>query len=586
MPTLRVATFNVENLFARFTFNSNADPDKAVQGWLGGPTRPTSSASRARRRRSPARRLRRPTVRSSWKSRCERAPLPAQVHVVSMNLARPSLHSLHGACLVAVVVAVAVAPAGRAAEAGALKLEIAPDKVSLESAGSRKLLVIARNSGFDARNVKLSWLPAARISVTPTQETKQLVVARLPKGGDTAWQLDVSARPAARAQKLFFFVDYTSGGVGKVATASVEVENATPEKVEDVAAVEVKTTLESLDRSNPGVVYLIVTNKLATTLTVDQVDAKGPESVEFAGPKEAVMIGAQQSTALEVDVTAKERVRPGKHLLLFDLHLSWDDDREARVITTQQAQIGIAGESAILTLLGVPTFLLLPGFLIMLAIATWWRFGVLRPGGAPAQAPWEVTKPDFWALAITASIAIGFLYPRLGGVDYLHGAYGLIDVVVVWVASLLIGTVIWFAVMGTRRIRHELRTPTADDDPTTLIRRLGRQRLTLERPRFDFTSPANFAGYLAQPRRDGAEMWLAPPITVKVKAGTSDGNALSKRLQEQDDAKELAKLLKSRRADLTISWQQGNGPGRPYRKTAAELNGATEHPAERIVRAS
>jgi hypothetical protein len=486
----------------------------------------------------------------------------------------------------AAVVGSPVAAEARSAESR-LTIDVVPQSVAPQPGRSTPVLVIVQNGGEAAKKVTLSWVNAAqaRIAVADAQPPRTRVT--LPEGAERAWQLMISAPAAVAPGKIFFRVDYTVVGTSHVATAALEVQSATPTKLEDIAAVEVKTTLESLDEQHAGVVYVLVTNKLATPITVVDIIASGPDEVTFRGPTDPVMIGARQTSALEVDVEANDRVRPGKHLLLFNVHLKWGeapDTQEAHVITTHQTQIGILGESAVLTLLGVPSFLFIPGFLILIAIVILWRFRVLRPATAQ-DFPFGAKDAEFWAIAITLSVAMGFIYPRVGGVDYLSGAYGLRDVVAIWLISLAIGLASYLFVMGAMRARHARRTPSDRDDETSVIRKLARQNLGLDCPRFERgQAPATYTGFLVQERNGAQKVWLSPRILIKVKAETSDGQRLLTQLQSENDPKKLADVMEKRHPDLDINWEAPPGPARPYEVPVADL--AAEKPPERLVRAA
>lgn len=487
--------------------------------------------------------------------------------------------------VVACTVLLALPAHALAADSG-LTIELLPNSVTTQTGRPSHVLLIVRNGGPDATGVTLNWLDPSPASVKPAADSFKPIA--LPQGADHAWPLTITTPVGAPASKVLFRVDYVAGKQPHINTAALDVANAAPTTADEVASVEIKTTLESLDRQHSGLVYLLVTNKLPVPLTVANVTAAGPDFVEFTAPAKPVIIPARQQIPIKVVVAAKDRVRTGKYLLLFAAQLRWSDGDQfqtARVVTTQQTQVGVVGESAVLTLLGVPSFLLIPGFLIVLTIATLWKFR--KPVGA-GDFPLEVGKPDFWVIAITISIAVAFIYPHAGGVDYLSGTYGLQDVVWIWVASLVIGSVVYGIYTGWRSLRQAWRVPTENDSQPTIVAKVARQRLELQLPRYAFGQGASaYTGFLIQPRQAGAaNVWFAPRILVSVKENVADGQKLLKTLEAENNPKRLAKMLHQRRHDLTFAWEAGGGPSHAYPRAAADYEAAVEQTPDRLVRSS
>ena len=70
-------------------------------------------------------------------------------------------------------------------------------------------------------------------------------------------------------------------------------------------------------------------------------------------------IEPRDSAYVPVDIKVTDTVRPGKHLLIFQVPIEWglnEHLRKANVIAQQQFEVGILGESDLLTALGLPSF--------------------------------------------------------------------------------------------------------------------------------------------------------------------------------------------------------------------------------------
>ena len=360
--------------------------------------------------------------------------------------------------------------------ADGVSVEVFPNVIAPSPHHPVPMRVIVRNGGPAASHVIMSVMKVGTnctVRIVPTRgalTSKRLV--RLGGGGDRFWRIRVAAKKQPYLPgKVYFIVRYRAAGRSHVATASLDVQSPVQSKLEDVAAVEVKTTLDTLDEQHPGIIYLMITNKSQVPIAVADLRAWGPDFVSFAPPKQPTQAGPltmskplpadgvpiqpRETRAIAVPVSAASRVRPGKHLLLFDIHLRWNEGSEpqdAHLIETQQAQIGVFGEGQIQSLLSnAPTMMLLPGVLAIAGFGIAWHL---------AKRQFSFDSTELAVIGVSLSFLFVFGWRALGGVDYVGGAYGIRDLVVIWGVSLAVGAGIALLLWAVLRKVHLLDKPS------------------------------------------------------------------------------------------------------------------------------
>jgi succinate dehydrogenase hydrophobic anchor subunit len=178
--------------------------------------------------------------------------------------------------------------------------------------------------------------------------------------------------------------------------------------------------------------------------------------------------------------------------------------------------------------LGVPSFLLLPGFLM---VTTFLAFRKRLPFGSPSTVTAKST--EFWLFAITLSLLAAFLYPIMTGVfgtsrDYLKG-YEVKDVFQVWMGAVISGVVWWLGYESLRKFSAYLRnkyieflkrrkTPSEKDSPTDVLRKLARAHVKFPLKQADVTISGKSERYFVlQQGQKGKWVWVAPVMRWKWK---------------------------------------------------------------------
>jgi hypothetical protein len=203
------------------------------------------------------------------------------------------------------------------------------------------------------------------------------------------------------------------------------------------------------------------------------------------------------------------------------------------------------------------------------------------------EFPFKATNPEFWLIAITLSILMALVYPRVTHRDYLEG-YNLADVVQIWLASIILAAGLFILVVGgrnlagralelAREIRYQRLTPSEKDEPVTLLRRLHRQELGLylERVELQVDTVKDFA-FVFQPKEEGWEtLWVGPAIVVEWLQGADVGlrRQVAEQLGGHGSALKLAELLAlgKQQGDLRVHWRQTAALSRPYRAKREEI---------------
>src|SRR5690349_9038413 len=467
-----------------------------------------------------------------------------------------------------------------------VKLEVTPATIDLPAKGEAQAQVVLRNKSPAAlENVKLDWFSGTQADIK-ADETKE--IASLASQADTYWALHVNQSANGLIPgNVYLRVKYnTTGtsGVSQVLYATLAVNSRQADEVSKVVEVVSHTSSTQLNEQRPGQVFLVITNKGNLPITLGDITSSGPSFISgtpdisrLKNSENIVQIEARDTAYVPVEIKVTDAVRPGKHFLLFQTPIEWgpkENRQKANVITQQEFEVGILGESELLTALGLPSFLILPGFLMIVV------YGLLDKRAVTDQSILKnATNAPLWIGAITLSGVMAFLYPLgtylLRGVrrDYLI-SYGLGDVIRVWIASILIGAVAWLIVQALERLWRYLFRPSSLDSPAQLLKKLYWQRLKLNLSKFEVKINDNKKEvFLLERRRDKQETyWVGPYINIEwplveesLKSEQTRLKAIVSEQLDGDKPRALAKSIEEgkRKAVLTAEWDSANGLSGP-----------------------
>lgn len=494
------------------------------------------------------------------------------------------------------------------AQPPALQIEAVPESVKVPADGDVETLIIVRNpSDKQVENVQLLWFTdtGVQVHVQPAAPTS------VGPYGTATWSVRVSESEQPRLPgKVFFRVSYTwtanegTPAVPQVATVSLDVQEEKSALAMDVLGVEVRMASGALTEYRSGIASVVVTNKTDKPVTVTDVTPSGPDFLTYEPPTASDERAPGKTRALPYEMkpgetgafpfktTPGQNVQPGEHLLFFEIGYTWQERGQTyagTALASTPITVGVLGESEILKVVGAPSFFLLPGFLLLIT------FGFLWTRVTPKTEFLELTSPEFWLFAVLLSLLSLPLYPWITGLfgasrNYLYG-YGLLDLLYVWIGSIITGGIVYLILVGgtnvARRFRcwiQELvvrnRTPGIRDSPIDILRKLTRQGLTIERECAVVLMgdpQISVEAYLLQAYDASQDtIWIAPPMSIEWN-GTSHAelyNKIQAALNLESSASKLADLLEKGHKEnrLDVVWMPMGPLTRQCRVRSADVS--------------
>lgn len=467
-----------------------------------------------------------------------------------------------------------------------ITVEVLPASVEFRDRRAVPVIVVVHNtSGREVRNLRISWFTDARATIGPEVTT----IEQLVPDNEVAWQLVITpGDDGPVAGTVHVRLDYAlkaaqdAAATQRVLLSSISLTQANPATLDDLIKPEIKTDLVFLTEQSPGQLYLIIANKHDSAVGIKPFTPLGPDFVTIDGLQKEETVGPHQQRTLDFKVLAHERVRPGKHLVVFEVPVAWRSggtNFEGSFTLSQEVEVGVLGESTILKLLGLPSFLLLPGFLFVTMIGLFWKlqFKDAKPFAL------KVATAEFWLVTITLSILSVIVYQKIAGHNYLE-SYGLNDLVRIWGGAIVSGLAAYILIVLGMRLSENLRagyiarrTPALGDDPLTILAKLGRLDMSVSvRTALVGTEGNQKKAFLLQPLDENRETtWIGPRIKFRWKdTDTEDREKITKLLQKPEDAQlsQLAKLFQQAKGQVTLSWGESGSLKGPEETKTAELN--------------
>jgi hypothetical protein len=437
----------------------------------------------------------------------------------------------------ALLIVCAVQPSPAAADSP-LSLQLVPGELQLDANGSGHLTVLATDEGEKPlRHLHLSADGVAEATVSGPSNTSTL------HPGETRVFTVTVHEPgdAAKALSLLSSFKAESGYVRTVG-ATAKIERETTPTPESLATFEGKASLQSLRSGNEQPVFLIVHDAAAKPLELGEMIPSGPEFIKFTGLPEHLTVAPDETEVVEIKAKTDDVVEPGEHEVVFKVPATVGS-RHFDLVSAQMTKVAVTGEGDLLTVLGVPSILLLPGFLVIAAASLLWSFRWLRKEWDGAAFVLPFNEPGFWVVAVLISLLAALICKPIG-LD-LFGRYGLRQIIYLWLGSLGVGVLGYHLVVPYLNWKHSSRVPGEGDDPLEVLRKLDRQKLTLLRASYPGTGTPAVRMFLLQPPSDSRpSTWVCSQIGYSWKEVDDDlDKEIGQHLDTTHDAKALAETF-------------------------------------------
>ena len=477
----------------------------------------------------------------------------------------------------------------------------------------------------DLSEIALATFSNDPVTISVVGEPTAASLAALPANAEHVWTLRIEPRKGAAfstgAVAVYASVAFKQGrDVPRQRYAFQTLKITAPQAVTIPALIdiEIKGSLQAVSHERRGRLFVIVTNKHSQAVRVTNIALSELPFIKFGTfhpepPPPSFKLGTSdpdfkderfstvpygEARVFSYEVVPSDQIVPGKYPVVVVVSAGTSNGISGTATKTQEVELTVLGESDLLSKLGAPSLLFLPGVLFLLTWQMLWSIG--KTAVERGEYKMTPTSGSFWLVAVVISLLAAKIYP--GAVrliidkdekrDYLV-SYGLIDFIYVFALTIAAAAALFLLWCLLRWIGGQIKawvlylnTPNEDDTPISILRKLSWLRADTRFRQAHAGNPAELA-LILEPWREPAHLWLTPPAVLEP-AGGAPADALNFIQQvatgEITSAKVLARRLQAglQNGWWTLAWQPVGGLARPRKDPAA---GWTEVPAEaRLVR--
>lgn len=427
----------------------------------------------------------------------------------------------------------------RATPVSALVVEPATIKIPrFDHDAVTEATVIARTTGAAdlPADLDLSFIASPGLEITLGE--------RVASAGDIAWPVRVrvtgdAPNDSAVDFRLAYSIAAKESDSGAATAPTVQLQRARLEvKVEpgraaspvDDAELSIKTDATAISEGVPLRAYLLIRNKSNHPFAVETLSIDKPKFLTVVKMQDKADVGPHDTlrVPLNIEIAKDEKPQIGDWLILASVTLTRGEGKFKRrgvAVVEQKVQVGVPGVSDVLKVLDLPSFLLVPGALVL---ATWSLLFGAGETGKPKWLEWK--SSSFWVVSITVSIVIfGTLSELRIGPDFLV-AFSVRDVAWLWLGCVGGGAVTlalyrgaeksWGAYRAARaEAERRAREPLQSDKPIDILRKLERANLPFYLPSHTRTVAGQDQQIfkLGFPAPEG-KAWVVPKMMLRQRA--------------------------------------------------------------------